>query len=89
MKRYYVLFKGRVQGVGFRWQLSNLALQNAISGSVKNLDNGDVECYMQGEKEKILAVIAKIQNISPYIRIDDYFIKELELKDEKGFRVLY
>ena len=89
MKRYYVLFKGRVQGVGFRWQLSNLALQNAISGSVKNLDNGDVECYMQGEKEKILDVIAKIQNISPYIRIDDYFMKELKLKDEKGFRVLY
>ncbi len=89
-KRYYVLFKGRVQGVGFRWTLIQVATKNGLTGKVKNLYSGDVESYMQGPKEMVLKTIREMMDISSWIRIDDYFMKEVDLiKDEKSFTVDY
>ena len=49
MKRYYILYRGRVQGVGFRWRLMQIAYKYNLTGFVKNLDNGDVMSEVQGE----------------------------------------
>ncbi len=41
MKRYHIIFKGRVQGVGFRFQVKMLADRIGLTGSVRNLyENG-------------------------------------------------
>ena len=37
MKREIVLLTGRVQGVGFRYQVAKIAQRFAIAGSVRNL----------------------------------------------------
>lgn len=37
MKRYQIIFKGRVQGVGFRYQAKALADRIGLTGSVRNL----------------------------------------------------
>jgi len=41
-------FSGHVQGVGFRYTVSNLALQYNVQGYVKNLPDGRVELVMEG-----------------------------------------
>ncbi|MBR5048268.1 MAG: acylphosphatase, partial [Erysipelotrichaceae bacterium] len=43
MKRYYVIFEGQVQGVGFRWVISRLASLYNLTGWVRNRDDGRVD----------------------------------------------
>ena len=86
MKRYYIIFKGRVQGVGFRWTLCTIARKDNVTGWCKNLDNGDVDAEVQGEKDNIDLFLKDVFAAKGYIRIDDYAIKAISLKeDERDF----
>ena len=88
MKRYYIVYKGRVQGVGFRWKLMMLADQLKVTGFARNLDNGDVEVEVQGED--VDAFFKGTFSKDHWIRIDDYAIKEIPVvEDEKHFSVRY
>lgn len=91
MKRYLIIFKGRVQGVGFRYEVSRLALSLNLKGYVKNLYTEDVECQIQGKEEDINSFLKDIFNTpNHWIRIDDYSIRELPIvEDENKFRVEY
>lgn len=51
--RRRVLFHGRVQGVGFRYTTCELARGYAVSGFVRNLDDGSVELECQGAADEI------------------------------------
>lgn len=53
MVRVQILVKGHVQGVSFRWWIKKTARSMGIVGSVKNLGDGRVEIYAEGEKEKL------------------------------------
>ena len=48
MHRRTCYFSGRVQGVGFRYTVKNVALQYNVHGFVKNLPDGRVELVMEG-----------------------------------------
>lgn len=86
MLRYNLIFKGRVQGVGFRYRAMLLANKLGLTGDVSNLYNGDVECNIQGEKKKIEEFIYRLNN-SRYIEIDKVIKTEIQVIEEKGFRV--
>lgn len=88
MKRYLILFEGRVQGVGFRYQCQALAIQYNLTGYAQNLYNGNVQVEVQGEENKIDTFIATLYKGNRFIRVDNYSLKEIELNiDEKNFRV--
>ena len=89
MKSYYVLFKGQVQGVGFRYIVATRAQTLGINGDVKNLMNGDVECHFEGENQKILSLIRYMCSNQGFIIVEDYFMKEVALKNYTTFKVLY
>ncbi len=44
---------GRVQGVFFRLETQKAAIRFGVTGYVKNLPNGSVEAFFQGEKEQV------------------------------------
>ncbi len=48
-----VFYEGRVQGVGFRWTVRDLAKGFDVSGSVRNLLDGRVELCVLGEEEEV------------------------------------
>jgi len=50
MKSVQVQYEGRVQGVGFRWTVRNMACGFDVAGHVKNLPDGRVELLAQGEE---------------------------------------
>ena len=69
MQRETVLFSGRVQGVGFRYSVKNLAKNHAITGYVRNLSDGRVELVMEGpEHERDQLVHAVREKMQDYIR---------------------
>ncbi|HEY0368929.1 MAG TPA: acylphosphatase [Chthoniobacterales bacterium] len=50
-----VFFNGRVQGVGFRWTVKQIAKGFDVTGWVKNLADGRVELCVAGEADEIAA----------------------------------
>lgn len=84
MKRYLLIFKGQVQGVGFRYTACQIANKLGLVGYVENLDNGDVKVEVEGKQYVIDTFIKQILNSSNHwIRVDDYALKEIELKNNE------
>lgn len=61
-QRRQCYFSGRVQGVGFRYTVKNIALQHNISGYVKNLPDGRVELVMEGPDTEMDQVVDAVSN---------------------------
>lgn len=54
--------EGTVQGVGFRWITQELANDNAVTGWVRNMDDGTVEAELQGMGLAIARVLTGIRD---------------------------
>ena len=52
--RKKINYKGRVQGVGFRWNTEKAVLSFDVTGYVKNLPNGSVELLLEGCSGEVL-----------------------------------
>ena len=90
MVRYYVVFSGLVQGVGFRYSLIMLVSQYSLTGWVRNRYVEKVEAQIQGEYSNIIYVINHLEDVSRYIRIDDYSIVDIDIvENERDFIVVY
>lgn len=51
--RLHVLVRGRVQGVGFRWYVREVARDLGLAGWVRNQPDGTVEVAADGETRMI------------------------------------
>ena len=69
MKKHLVIL-GKVQGVGFRNWMQNLAIKKNISGWVKNKKSGDVEALIVGQEKEVLELI-KLCKTGPTLAIVD------------------
>lgn len=87
MKRYYIVYEGRVQGVGFRWTLMQIAKELNLTGYCRNLSNGNVEAEVEGEM--VDEFIKKSLNNKGFAQIYDYSLKEIPLKNDKKFDVRF
>jgi acylphosphatase len=61
MERTKVVFRGRVQGVGFRYTTYSVASQYEVSGYVKNLRTGDVELVAEGRPDELERFLAAVE----------------------------
>jgi acylphosphatase len=50
------LVSGRVQGVGFRYFVHDVARREGVSGYVRNLPDGRVEALVEGDFEAVTRV---------------------------------
>ena len=75
MKRWrmHVLYSGRVQGVGFRYQTKRQATGFEVSGTVRNLLDGRVELVAEGERSELEEFRKAIREcgLGPMIRNED------------------
>lgn len=58
----HAIFKGSVQGVGFRATVLKLAKKNLLKGTVANLKDGTVEAFFQGNEIQIEQCMHEIQD---------------------------
>ena len=88
IKRYYIIYKGQVQGVGFRYRLYQLAYKYNLTGYCHNLSNGDVSCEVQGVR--VDEFLKESLNSHYFIEIEDFSCKLIDNKtDEKCFEIKY
>jgi acylphosphatase len=68
-ERRQVIYSGRVQGVGFRFTCRHIAQGRAVTGFVKNLDDGTVQLVAEGSPEVLDRYLAAIaERMGPNIR---------------------
>lgn len=73
---------GLVQGVFFRDSCRQKAVSLGIKGYARNMPNGSVEIYAQGDGEKIKELIEWAKNGTPRSRVDKIDVQEYSLKEE-------
>ena len=68
LERREVYYRGRVQGVGFRYTTRQIAAGFDVGGFVQNLPDGSVLLVVEGEAAELEALLAAIANqMGPYI----------------------
>lgn len=85
VRRHYI-FKGSVQGVGFRYRATYAASMYGVTGWVCNRYDGSVEMEAQGMPEAIDKMITVLRR-DRYIYIEDMNEKEIPLEEDTGFHV--
>ena len=58
--RHYVV-RGRVQGVGFRYFVVEVAVRLGVRGYVRNLSSGDVEVHAEAEGHTLAMLRDELQ----------------------------
>ena len=71
-----VFFSGRVQGVGFRYTVCDVARRFDVTGFVRNLTDGRVELLCEGRPDETVRFIDAV-----YQAMTDY-IREMKTADE-------
>ena len=86
--RKRLVFRGTVQGVGFRWRAVHAAQAAGVTGWVRNEADGSVTLELQGTAEQMAWVLEGIGR-SPYIAVDAVEVTPLPpAEEERSFRVL-
>ncbi len=81
---------GRVQGVGFRFFVQSNAKSLGITGWVKNTSDGSVTMELQGERQIVERLIAKIKRGNDWIQVKEFESSELPVvKGENKFAIRY
>lgn len=66
--RLHIVFTGRVQGVGFRATTQDVAESTGVTGWVRNLIDGSVECVAEGPLETVNAFLDRLsREMSRYV----------------------
>ncbi len=78
------LVRGRVQGVGFRRFVEREAVELGLAGWVRNLDDGRVEAFAQGDPALLDALQGRLWQGPRWADVRD--VESLESPLEAGLR---
>ena len=72
IRRYRLTFYGRVQNVGFRLEVTELAKRLGLTGFCNNQENGSVIMEVQGQFDKIKFLVAFMKSLKRIVvkRVD-------------------
>lgn len=87
LTRLYLTVTGRVQGVGYRWFVRQLAASLGLAGWVRNRDDGSVEAEAEGSREALDEFVARLKTGNPAARVDSIETRPATPRGETGFRI--
>ncbi len=89
MKRSVRLFiKGSVQGIFFRQFIKENADKQGIKGHVRNLEDGRVEVFIEGDQDKVDSMISLCKQGPQHSQIRGVEEKEERFQDFKDFKII-
>jgi len=84
-----VIYSGRVQGVGFRYNTKSVANGYEVVGTVRNLSNGGVELIVEGQKEELEAFRQAVRESGMEHFVEDEVVNWSEPSNEfRGFEIV-
>jgi acylphosphatase len=85
--RLYV--EGTVQGVFFRQFIKENAERENVKGFVRNLEDGRVEVFAEGDQENVERLIELCKKGPKHSQIRNVEVKEEKFQDLKDFKALH
>lgn len=82
IKHYHLLISGRVQGVSYRFNAWQQAKQLELTGWVRNLPDGRVEMYIEGDADRLDNMIKWAQTGPRFATVTDMAINEKTSRNE-------
>lgn len=83
------IYEGRVQGVGFRYTVKQIAMGYDVVGDVKNLADGTVELNLMGEEDEVEEFLNEIvdeSTLSHHIK-NTHSVEIPLLENVRGFTI--
>lgn len=87
MTQYRLVFRGSVQGVGFRENFRQIAKREGIKGWIRNLKDNQVEAVVQ--VENLEAFIDKLRHEQFFRGMQDLQQEEQHEEAFSGFEIRY
>ncbi|MEK6844235.1 MAG: acylphosphatase [Nanoarchaeota archaeon] len=89
MKRSVRIFlTGSIQGIFFRQFVKDNADKSNVRGYIRNLEDGRIEIFFEGDKEKVNSLIEICRTGHKHANIRNVEEKEEHFQDFKEFRIL-
>jgi acylphosphatase len=83
------IYRGHVQGVGFRWTTARIASRFEVTGFVRNREDGSVELLAQGEAATVDSFLAEVA-AAMRGHIERADVEELAVRDNlAGFQIAH
>ena len=60
INNFKAIVSGFVQGVGYRWHITEAAGSMNLSGTIRNLRDGSVEIWAEGEQDELSQLVGVI-----------------------------
>ncbi|RTL59857.1 MAG: acylphosphatase [Sphingobacteriales bacterium] len=89
MKTISITVKGKVQGVYFRHFTKTKADTIGITGTVKNLSNGDVFIVATGEEYQLNDLLLYCKQGPPRAVVTELIKEDVPLQQFNGFEVMH
>jgi len=78
---------GLVHGVFFRVGMAAVAIDNGVTGWVRNSPDGSVEALLEGEEGAVEKVVAWARRGPPRARVDSVKVEKANVRNLRGFRI--
>ena len=85
---HHVRIRGRVQGVGFRAWVAEMAGRLGLDGWVRNRRDGSVEAVFAGPPERVKAAVEACRQGPPLARVEEVEMMATADDPGQGFFVL-
>ena len=88
MKAYKIIVTGKVQGVGFRRNVQELARKIGVAGQVSNLEDGNVEILVRAEDKNIDRFLNSIKQLELPVRVENIVKRPARISSKvKSFKI--
>lgn len=71
MESIHLEVRGRVQGVGFRWYVLEMARELRLAGWVRNRPDGNVEIAAAGDRDALAKLESAVRSGPPGARVEE------------------
>ena len=90
MKKKHIVITGKVQGVGFRYWLYQIANEKNVYGWVKNKNTNEVEALLLGEDKNVDELIKLVRKGPSSARVENLNIQNYQKEYlRKSFDILH
>jgi acylphosphatase len=79
--------RGLVHGVSFRASMARVATDLGVRGWVRNLPDGSVEAFLEGDERNVQRVVDWAKTGPPRARVDRVDIQDASPRNHRDFRI--
>jgi len=81
----HAFVRGTVQGVAFRWHAKQRARELGLVGWIRNLADGSVEAWIEGEPAVVEEMLAWLRRGPPAARVEGVDVVDAQASDAVRF----